>query len=776
MGKAVNLKARGLYSQANPLSLPAGALLRADNVVIDRDNVVQPRRGFTSSLVVTSPLFPPEYIRLTHYRGYPVAAYSQVSGSLTYFDGSAWATISTIPRIIEDYERYRFAEAAKSLFTTTIAGVFRTDSLSVSTSNAAGLPRALDFNRTGPAATLVAGALDFLPDGSSVAYRSVIAVKNANGRLLRSAPSGRYVVSNTSGTSGWVAATARAVALRIPLPRPTAPGGTTTTTLTTSHFVQVYRSAAVTTGKPSDEMGQVYEAFLTSTDISNGYIDLVDVTGDEFRGASLYTNPSQEGILASNTPPPKAQDIALFKGSLFFANTEQPQSLTLAILAVGGTGGIQNGDTLNMAGETYTATTGAVGAFQYGLVTSGTTSQNIERTALNLVNSINLNSAELYAFYVSGESDIPGRVLIQRRLLTGATFQPFVGTGDVRTCWEPQLPETAASAGVISSADDFDNGLYWSKTDEPDSVPLLNYVLVGRGDSPIRRIVPLRDALIILKTDGIYRLTGDGPTNWRVDILDGTVRTIAPDSAVALGNQVYALTDQGVVSISESGVSIVSRAIEKSLLDDIAAAGLDRVRLSCFGAAYESDRKYLLFLPASNALGTQAYTYNYVTQAWTRWTSPGSGDASAIVAPLDDRLYLCSKTSSTTAAVYRERKARTSADYQDPAGGIATAFEFLEDADSPTTGKQFREVQLANAGSALPSTTFAFTVDSGSAQNVTFDPSLVPADTARVLVPLEAARGKKLRIGVSMTTNQNAWEAAGWTLLVRPYSGDRGGR
>ena len=40
------LKAKGLQTFHNELKLPEGALLTADNIVIDRNDVVRPRRGF----------------------------------------------------------------------------------------------------------------------------------------------------------------------------------------------------------------------------------------------------------------------------------------------------------------------------------------------------------------------------------------------------------------------------------------------------------------------------------------------------------------------------------------------------------------------------------------------------------------------------------------------------------------------------------------------------------------------------------------------------------
>ena len=44
--KTIN-EALGLRSFKNELTLPDGALIDANNVVIDRDNVIEPRRGYS---------------------------------------------------------------------------------------------------------------------------------------------------------------------------------------------------------------------------------------------------------------------------------------------------------------------------------------------------------------------------------------------------------------------------------------------------------------------------------------------------------------------------------------------------------------------------------------------------------------------------------------------------------------------------------------------------------------------------------------------------------
>jgi hypothetical protein len=201
------------------------------------------------------------------------------------------------------------------------------------------------------------------------------------------------------------------------------------------------------------------------------------------------------------------------------------------------------------------------------------------------------------------------------------------------------------------------NRIYYSKLSQPEAVPIVNFLDVGGKDEPIERILALRDTLFILKTDGIYTLTGTvAPFNVR--LLDNTTNIIAPDSAVVLSNQIIALMDQGISVISESGSSVISRSIENKLL---AVTGTDvDFRLKTFGVAYENDRAYILWLPSNSEdeVATQAFRYNIYERTWTRWTVAAT---SARVSK-NSVLYV---GDGTREYLLKERKTRSRLDYSD---------------------------------------------------------------------------------------------------------------
>jgi hypothetical protein len=201
------------------------------------------------------------------------------------------------------------------------------------------------------------------------------------------------------------------------------------------------------------------------------------------------------------------------------------------------------------------------------------------------------------------------------------------------------------------------NRIFWSKFQEPEAVPLLNYQDVGPRDKAIKRILPLRDSLFILKEDGVYRLYGSNG-DFSIVLFDNSAQILAPDSAAVLNNLIYMLSTQGVVSVSETGVQIISRDIEDKVK---AITCLSNYPTRTFGVGYETDRAYLLSTvkTASDTVPTQMFRYNIFTRAWTQWDKSYN---CGIVNPQGDKLYF---GAADTGIVEVERKNCDRTDYAD---------------------------------------------------------------------------------------------------------------
>ena len=400
-------------------------------------------------------------------------------------------------------------------------------------------------------------------------------------------------------------------------------------------------------------------AAATACSGGSATLTILDEVPDSLRGAALYTNATQQGILQAYELPPYAEDMDVFRNCLFFGNTRTKQILLFSILAVGGTNGIQLNDTITIAGVTYTATsTENVASQEYALVTSGSAAQNINDTALSLVRVINQTTANtaVYAYYVSSPEGLPGQISIQERILGGATYYSTVSARG--SAFSPAMPTSGTS---VSSTNQVNlNGLMYSVQQQPDAVPTTNILYVGSASKKIIRVLALRDSLFILKEDGVFRCTGSGPSTFAIDLIDNTATILAPESAVTLSNQIFALTTQGVVSISDTGVEVMSRPIEDQLLTLFGSA-LVPLQYYSFGVGYESDREYILWTvsQATDTMATQAFVYNVFTKAWTRWSrTQGPG----LILNADNKLYV---TDPTTNYINQERKNLNYTDYID---------------------------------------------------------------------------------------------------------------
>jgi hypothetical protein len=258
---------------------------------------------------------------------------------------------------------------------------------------------------------------------------------------------------------------------------------------------------------------------------------------------------------------------------------------------------------------------------------------------------------------VSGFNDIPGQILFEAQNVVDPSFYIFANNTTTGAEFNPSLPGT--NTNIVSSSNEVSpNRIYYSKFQQPEAVPLLNYVDVGPKDKVIRRIISLRESLFVLKEDGVYRLSGDAAPFF-IAGFDYSAIILASDSAVVLNNQIYCLTSQGVVTITDGGVQVISRPIENKLKE--LAREEYSYQTQTFGVAYESERSYHLWTvtTAEDEVPTQCFRYNTFTNSWTRWDN---SKTCGIVNFADDKMYV---GAGDINYIEKERKTLTRTDFAD---------------------------------------------------------------------------------------------------------------
>jgi hypothetical protein len=222
-----------------------------------------------------------------------------------------------------------------------------------------------------------------------------------------------------------------------------------------------------------------------------------------------------------------------------------------------------------------------------------------------------------------------------------------------------KLSYSKTSVAKVSQNEVKPNRIYYSKLQQPESTPILNFLDIGAADKEILRIFPLRDSLFIFKEDGLFRISGE-VAPFYVSLFDSSCICIAPDSVSVSNNLVHAYTRQGISTISEAGVQTISRQIDTEILK-VSSDDYTNFKTSTWGIGYESDNSYTVYTVSSivDNHATKGYRYSNLTNTWT---TIGKDSICGIIHPLDDKMYL---GAGDTNFIEQERKSFSRLDYAD---------------------------------------------------------------------------------------------------------------
>jgi len=244
MPETIVLRAQGLKTAPGASGDPEqDGLLQADNVVVGRQGIWEFRRGFEEAATFADHdidyLAPFRSLILAHTTDGHILRWDP--------DGAAAPEHIGADYTLPDGGMFHGVEDALTAFIGIRGGVVAIES-PTATPAAAGMPAGLDCQ-----GALVSGLGTAVAKDSQVAYRVVFGRKDANGRLILGAPSGRGVVQVGSGLSDAV----KDITVKAALP----------TGLPSDSIVQYYRSLASVSDDvtPSDELFLAYEAAVPPT-------------------------------------------------------------------------------------------------------------------------------------------------------------------------------------------------------------------------------------------------------------------------------------------------------------------------------------------------------------------------------------------------------------------------------------------------------------------------------------------------------------------------------
>jgi hypothetical protein len=779
------LQPKGLSLASSELSRDPSALNVANNVVVEAPGIIRSRQGYER--------------QADHFGGptWKMLSFDELTGDLLLNTGTG-SVATTLQRgdgtgapvtlasnvTNQPGTRMKGASANRSIFLTADEGVHRLDAANAV--RFAGEAQGLGLDLSSPAAILSAAAGAFLPIDNAVAYRVTFLSTDLEGREIEGAPSSRTVVYNRTGTSGWVALTAGNVLCRVMLPKA---NGYASTALATGTTVRLWRSK-VSSGVPSDDMRLVYQVALTAGDIAAGYVDITDIVPETFRilAPPLYTNASDggdvgfngtTGILQSNSVAPRARDLALFAGCLWGSDVLYRQRFLFTILSVSATG-LSTGDTITIGATTYTAVAGAPANNQFNVSGATSVSEAIERTAIDLVRAINKSTtnAEVYAFYVSSPSGLPGQILLEARTANAAVFS-ISTTGGHGMAYRPQLTGTQTS-----NADEFGNGLFFSKQFLPNAVPVVNLIRVGRDYTRILAIKVLREVLYVFTDCGLYRVTGRTFDDFQLEEYDLSFRILGRELVAECDDALWAWGREGIARVDASGVQYVSNPIEPKLWLLIKDSSLAFMNSAAFSTAYRGRHKVVFGYPT----GTTAYNcvgflvLDTRMNAWTTWSFTRDPDAAfgrscAVVNVFDDRLWFGQWNSpGNDTYVWRERLSYAASDFQDDdnagtALAIDRTIEWVATVGNPAILANWDELhmfweknQTITAWTTPSACAATFTPDYTTPVTISSIAPVANSRLSRVFVPQESKRSTRLGIALANSVISEAFGVEGIAL------------
>jgi len=245
---------------------------------------------------------------------------------------------------------------------------------------------------------------------------------------------------------------------------------------------------------------------------------------------------------------------------------------------------------------------------------SPSVSFNIDATARSLCTTINRDRhSNAYCSYTSSSQSLPGQMFLYSRIITDS-FAIQASTATVGGNFDPTLPNLNTDLSVAATNNVYPNGIFISKPSEFEAVPLLSFQLIGSKDAAIQRIKPLKNSLIVFKEDGIFCIRGDSRADFSIVPLDTSVFCNAIESICEINGNLYAMTLSGVVQVSETSVSIVSRDIEPLLTSIFTDADFSN---NTYATSLDDARLYAVTTLTPNNGPPTTYVYDVLTSAWT---------------------------------------------------------------------------------------------------------------------------------------------------------------
>ena len=398
----------------------------------------------------------------------------------------------------------------------------------------------------------------------------------------------------------------------------------------------------------------------------------------------------------------------------------------------------------------------------------GETARSLARaisTAMEIPGTFPVQIQQFYnarSFEDPYNSDLYGTVFVER---TEYGTTGFTVTSTKPTTVDSRYPSTTLS----SVRDTHKNRVYFSKVDQPEHVPVSNWLSIGESNHRILAITPLEEQLVCWTERGVYSITGYGPSNWRVDMVDPNLRLVSPEAHCSLGGSAYGWTNIGIVRVNGGSTRSVSGGVVQDQIEQLTRSfsygstgnkgifmaghlsrGLLAVGVPAGAGAVKSDHLLILCLS---------------TGAWTRWALEArdlsySVNDEAFTASLSDTFEIRHEAKTGEAVTHDGSHTITALSAVDGTIYLPVGSDWVPEVDDTvlvvdlSTGSVFGEVATVDSG--LES---GITTDDTSISVFTEDgtPITVPAGYGFTMSPPYTGSTPSLMIGYESIVCEMEW-------------------
>lgn len=677
----------GVCTDPNVIKAPQGALDTCDNAVIRRDGIAEPMEGLDYFDTTDSNMSSAN--RGIYFDGDAILFKPGTDEAEWIGDLGTYVLNEDGNGAVMYPEHIRGVISRDNLYVTTAEGVKKLYSSSDTELTYVGcrFTGAIDLINC---LTTVTSYNFWFETGNTVAYRVTLVKEDDNGLIIESAPT--CSIHKTADGSGpyynlvrvqLMGSASLGDKLRIFRTRQYAtavgPGDTfyllAEITITASHISSQYVDHNDVTS--DDSLGESMYTNATQQGIAQqNDVPMIAKEIAFFNGSMFYANLTST-FMATFTMQNWDSDLAgVTTGAGSRQLTGDFTNGDPDILNVSDTSGLEIGQKIYAAGYatstdlyiasisgstvTMTGNASATGVtktvFFHDVIFVGTGSTNYEITWASSSQSTTHNFWQIsrhsadnnsdYYFTTTGHTESgvvstqdSNRVTVHTTIKSGYyfnnSFSVWATQGD---SYEPALNGPSSwdtdhfvlpTANLDAEQETYPDWIMWSKNNQPEHVPFSNSKAIGdRKD--IYRLISTKDSLFIFAESGIHKCKGySADSGWTFDQLDLSEKILRPDAACVADGTVFALTENGLVTVSDAGVDKVSRFFiheELKLGCNTLHSNKTTDTLGCWLTYSDKHNELLISLPPTigSSSVTSLWIYNTITERFYR-RNPNDG-------------------------------------------------------------------------------------------------------------------------------------------------------